>query len=104
MGKVLDIYIPLITLGILVNVAAALILGAFMIQGLTPGPLFMEQHAPMLYALFTVLIISNIFTFAVGSIFLKFARKLLQVPKPLLYPTIMVFGVIGSLCIKEQFV
>jgi len=94
--------IPLITLGIPGNLAAALILGAFMIQGLVPGPLFMQQHAPMLYALFTVLIISNIFTFAVGSIFLKFARKLVNVPKPILYPAIMVFGVIGSYVFRNS--
>lgn len=94
--------IPLITLGIPGNLAAALILGAFMIQGLTPGPLFMQQYAPMLYALFTVLIISNVFTFAIGSVFVRFARYLLHVPKPLLYPAIMIFGIIGSYIFRNS--
>ena len=88
--------IPLITLGIPGNLAAALILGGFMIQGLVPGPLFMKSYAPMLYALFIVLIISNIFTFLVGSVFLKWVRKLTSVPRDILYPTIIVFGVVGS--------
>ena len=34
-----------------------------MVKGLTPGPTFMENQAPMLYALFTVMLFSNIFTF-----------------------------------------
>jgi len=94
--------IPLITLGIPGNLAAALILGAFMIQGLTPGPLFMQQYAPMLYALFTVLIISNVFTFAIGNIFVRFARYLIHIPKPILYPGIMIFGIIGSYVFRNS--
>jgi len=67
-----------------------------MIQGLVPGPLFMKNYAPMLYALFIILIISSLFLFLVGSIFLKLARKLTSIPKDILYPTVIFFGVIGS--------
>ncbi len=94
--------IPLITLGIPGNLAAALILGAFMMQGLVPGPLFMQQHAPMLYALFTVLIISNIFTFTVGSFFVKYARHLTYVPKRVLYPIVIVFAIIGTYIFRSN--
>jgi len=95
--------IPLITLGIPGNLAAALILGAFMLQGLVPGPLFMQQHAPMLYALFTVLIISNIFTFLVGNIFVRYIRYLVYIPERILYPLIMIFGVIGSYIFRSNW-
>ena len=88
--------IPLITLGIPGNLAAAIILGAFMIQGLVPGPLFMKNYAPMLYALFILLIISSLFLFLFGSIFLGLARKLTSIPKDILYPMIIFFVVIGS--------
>lgn len=94
--------IPLITLGIPGNLAAALILGAFMMQGLIPGPLFMQQHAPMLYALFTVLIISNIFTFTVGSLFVKYVRHLTYVPKRILYPIVIVFASIGAYIFRSN--
>lgn len=88
--------IPLVTLGIPGNVAAALILGAFMIKGLTPGPRFMQTDAPMLYALFTVLVISNIFTFLIGWGFVKYIRGVSQLPKQILYPMVLVFCFIGS--------
>lgn len=94
--------IPLITLGIPGNLAAALILGAFMMQGLVPGPLFMQQYAPMLYALFTVLIISNVFTFTVGSLFVKFIRHLTYVPKRILYPIVIIFAIIGTYIFRSN--
>lgn len=94
--------IPLITLGIPGNLAAALILGAFMMQGLVPGPLFMQQYAPMLYALFTVLIISNIFTFTVGSFFVKYVSHLTYIPKKILYPIVIVFAIIGTYIVRSN--
>lgn len=94
--------IPLITLGIPGNTAAALILGAFMIHGLTPGPLFMQQYAPMLYGLFTLLIVSNVFTFSVGNLFVRFIRHLTQAPKQILYPAVMVLTVVGSYVFRNS--
>ncbi|MBO4316846.1 MAG: tripartite tricarboxylate transporter permease [Mailhella sp.] len=88
--------VPLLTLGIPGNLAAALILGGFMIKGLIPGPQFMETNAPMLYALFIVLLLSNIYTAAVGSIFIHFARRLTSIPKAVLYSAVPVFCVIGA--------
>ena len=94
--------IPLITLGIPGNLAAALILGAFMMQGLVPGPLFMQQYAPMLYALFTVLIISNVFTFTVGSLFVKYVSHLTYIPKKILYPIVIIFAIIGTYIFRSN--
>ena len=94
--------IPLVTLGIPGNLAAALILGGFMLQGLTPGPLFMQRSAPMLYALFILLIVSNLFTFAVGSLFVRFAKRLTQVQTPILFPLVLVFAVIGSFVFRSN--
>ncbi len=88
--------IPLVTLGIPGNLAAALILGGFMIKGLTPGPMFMQRNAPLMYALFTVLLISNLYTFTVGNFFIRYIRNVTQIPKPILFTSILIFSVIGS--------
>ena len=88
--------VPLVTLGIPGNLAAALILGGFMIKGLTPGPMFMQENAPMLYGLFAVLLISNFYTFIVGSFLVRYVRKVTRIPKPILFTAILVFSVIGS--------
>lgn len=88
--------IPLVTLGIPGNLAAALLLGGFMIKGLTPGPRFMEDNASMLYALFAVLLISNLFTLLIGKIFIRYARLLTSIPRAVLYTGILIFSVIGA--------
>lgn len=88
--------VPLVTLGIPGNLAAALILGGFMIKGLVPGPQFMESNAPMLYALFIVLLLSNVYTFAVGQVVIRYARRLTAIPKTALFTGVMVFSVIGA--------
>ncbi|MGN1038248.1 MAG: tripartite tricarboxylate transporter permease [Mailhella sp.] len=88
--------VPLLTLGIPGNLAAALILGGFMIKGLIPGPQFMESNAPMLYALFAVLLISNLYTLIVGGAFVHYARKMTNIPKTVLFSCVMVFSFLGA--------
>lgn len=88
--------IPLLTLGIPGNLAAALILGGFMIKGLTPGPMFMQTQAEMLYALFILLLISNLFTYFVGKIFIHYAWRLQGIPLPVLHSIIMVCCAVGA--------
>ena len=94
--------IPLITLGIPGNLAAALILGAFTMQGLTPGPMFMETQAPMLYALFIVLFFSNFFTLGFGFLFTKFTRRIVSLPKNYIYATVIIFGFIGTYVVHSS--
>ena len=88
--------IPLVTLGIPGNLAAALILGGFMIKGLIPGPTFMQTNGDMLYALFVILLLSNLFTLFIGSFYIKHVKNVTAIPKPYLYTGIIVFSVIGS--------
>ena len=88
--------IPLVTLGIPGNLAAALILGGFMIKGLTPGPMFMQSQADMLYALFILLLLSNVFTFMVGKVFIFYAWRLRAIPLPVLHAGILVYCVVGA--------
>ncbi|MBE0615386.1 MAG: tripartite tricarboxylate transporter permease [Burkholderiales bacterium] len=88
--------IPLVTLGIPGNLAAALIMGAFMMKGLVPGPMFMQTNGEMLYALFIVLFLSNLFTLGIGYFFIRHARNVTAIPKSYLFSGIIVFSVIGS--------
>lgn len=88
--------VPLVTLGIPGNLAAALILGGFMIKGLVPGPRFMDDNAPLLYALFAVLLISNVFTLLIGSVMIRYVRRIVNIPRSYLYACILVFSILGS--------
>ena len=48
-----------------------------------------------------MLIISNLFTFTVGNIFLKLVNNLSSIPRQFLYPTVIVFGVIGAFVFRS---
>ena len=88
--------VPLVTLGIPGNLAAALILGGFMMKGLIPGPMFMKTNGEMLYALFTLLLLSNVFALLFGLFFIRHVRHVTKVAKPYLFSGIVVFSVIGA--------
>ena len=88
--------IPLFTLGIPGNVAAALLIGAFIIHGMIPGPLMFEKNAQFIYSIYGSLIIANLFLLGVGRLGLRGFCKVVQTPKPILYPIIIFTCIMGS--------
>ena len=88
--------IPLFTLGIPGNVAAALLIGAFIIHGMIPGPLMFEKNAQFIYSIYGSLIVANIFLLGVGRLGLKPFCKAVQAPPPILYPIIIFTCIMGS--------
>lgn len=87
--------IPLTTLGIPGDAVTAILLGALMIHGMTPGVTFVSQHADMLYFFFIVLIVSNIVMWIFGLVGSKFFPYILAVPTPILIPFVIVFCICG---------
>ncbi|MBT9168979.1 MAG: hypothetical protein DDT19_02331 [Syntrophomonadaceae bacterium] len=88
--------IPLFTLGIPGNVAAALLIGAFVIHGIIPGPLMFEKNAQFIYSIYGSLIVANIFLLGVGLAGLKTFCKVVQTPAAILYPIIIFTCIMGS--------
>lgn len=95
--------IPLVTLGIPGNIEAALVLGAFMIHGLTPGPFLMQQQAPLLYAIFLSLIVANVLLLVLGFGFLRLARYALKIDPLILLPIILVVTTFGTYAATRSF-
>jgi putative tricarboxylic transport membrane protein len=88
--------IPLFTLGIPGNVASALLIGAFIIHGMIPGPLMFEQNAQFIYSIYGSLIMANIFLLGVGRMGLRIFCKAVQTPPAILYPIIIFTCIMGS--------
>ena len=94
--------IPLVTLGIPGNVEAALVLGAFMIHGITAGPFLMQQQGPMLYAIFLSLILANVLLLGMGFAFIRMARHALRIDKRHLLPAILFMAFVGTYATTRQ--
>ena len=89
--------IPLLTLGIPGDAVTAVLLGALMIQGLTPGPLlFKGEDAQTIYGIFALLIVCNVFMLIMGKIGLPLFAKVTDIPAEFLQPIIMALCCIGT--------
>ncbi len=87
--------IPLLTLGIPGNMAAALLVGAFMIHGLAIGPLIFQKSGPIVYAIFVAGLVAILAYWAVGFIFIRLGGLLTKVRKEHLFPVIIIICVMG---------
>ncbi len=76
--------------------AAALLIGAFVIHGMIPGPLMFEQNAQFIYSIYGSLIVANLFLLAVGRMGLRAFCKVVQVPAAVLYPIIIFTCIMGA--------
>lgn len=88
--------IPLFTLGIPGNVAAALLIGAFIIHGMIPGPLMFEKNAQFIYSIYASLVMASVFLLVIGQAGLRLACKAVSAPLPILYPIIIFTCLMGS--------
>lgn len=94
--------IPLLTLGVPGDVTAAVLLGAFMIHGLSPGPLLFKQNITLIYAIFIGMILCNAVNLAIGSIFIHFVGYLVKIRKIVIMPVIIIFCIVGSYAVNNS--
>lgn len=88
--------IPLLTLGVPGDIITAIMLGALMIQGLTPGPLLFVEHPVTVYGIFAAFIIANILMLILGLIAVRGAGKIISIPSSLLMPLVLTLCVVGG--------
>ena len=94
--------IPLLALGVPGDVITAVILGAFMIHGLRPGPLLFVENLPLIYALFIGIMLSSAYLFIVGKFTIRSISRISEVPNTILYPIVLVFCLFGSFAINNN--
>ncbi|MBT6337725.1 MAG: Tricarboxylate transporter family protein [Desulfobacula sp.] len=88
--------IPLFTLGIPGNVASAMLIGAFIIHGVTPGPLMFEEHGRLVYGIYGGMLIGNVFNLIVGAIGLRIFVRVLSIPRNIIYPVVIFICITGA--------
>jgi putative tricarboxylic transport membrane protein len=94
--------IPLLALGIPGDVITAVILGAFMVHGLQPGPILFQTNQVLITTLFVGIMLSSIFLLIFGSIAIRAFRRISDVPKSVLMPTVLVLCAYGSFAINNS--
>jgi len=87
--------IPTIALGIPGNIVAALLIGAFMIHGVTPGPMMMQMHGHLIYAIFASMLMANVAHLIVGRIGIRLWGQITRVPQAIVLPVVIPLCIAG---------
>ena len=88
--------IPLFVLGIPGNLAVAMLMGAFMIHGMQPGPLLFKENAQLMYGVYGALVVASVFLLVIGRLGLKLFCKAVSIPSSILYPIIIFTCLMGA--------
>jgi putative tricarboxylic transport membrane protein len=88
-------FIPLMTLGIPPNVVMALLLGAFVVHGLQPGPLMMTTNPKVFWGIVASMYIGNIMLLVLNMPLIGLWIQVLKVRYAILFPLILMFCVVG---------
>lgn len=95
-------FIPTLTLGIPGSGTMAVILGAIMLHGVTPGPMLMTNHPEMFWGLVASFWIGNVMLLILNLPMIGIWVKLLSVPYHYLFPVMIVLICIGTLSISNS--
>ena len=101
-GAVGGAFIPMLTLGIPGDAVTAIIIGAFFIHGLKPGPMLLVENPTIIWLIVSLLLIGNIALLVLGLSSVKMFSKIIEVPKKIVMPVVIILSVIGTYSIQNS--
>jgi putative tricarboxylic transport membrane protein len=94
--------IPLLALGVPGDTVAAIMIGAFMVQGLTPGPLIFREAPHVIAGLYAGLILSNVLLLLLVLAFYRVFTKVSQLETTVIFPAVFMFCTIGVYALNQN--
>jgi putative tricarboxylic transport membrane protein len=95
--------IPMFTLGIPGSPTVAVIMGAFMMKGLIPGPFLFRDHGDIAWAVIASFGVANLMLLILNLPLIPLWVKLLKIPTSILYTFVLGFCAIGAYTSNGQF-
>lgn len=92
--------VPLLSLGIPGDSTTALLIGAFTLQGVQVGPLFIGNNPVTWDAMIVAMLIANLAMFGMMYFAIRYLARIVTVPKEVLFPVILMMCVIGAYTIN----
>ncbi len=96
--------IPLLTLGIPGSASTAVLLAAFLLWGMRPGPLFMEQNPELAWGLIASMYLGNMVLLAINIFAIPLFVQIIKVPYRILGPVVVVICALGTFSVHSSFV
>ena len=88
-------FVPLLSLGIPGSGTTAVMLGAFLVLGVQPGPLLMTENPNVFWGVIASMYIGNVFLLILNLPLIPYFVKILKVPRPLLISLVTISSLIG---------
>jgi putative tricarboxylic transport membrane protein len=88
--------IPLLAIGVPGSLTAAVLIGAFLVHGVQPGPLIFKDHGRLIYGIFTAMAIGNVFNLIIGQFGLRFFAFVVSFPNRVIYPVVILLCIAGA--------
>jgi len=96
--------VPLLTLGVPGGGATAVMLGAFIMYGIQPGPLLFQNNPDLVWGLIDSMYVGNVMLLILNLPLIGIFVRLLYIPSGILYPLIVAISVIGIYAINGDVV
>jgi putative tricarboxylic transport membrane protein len=92
--------VPLLSLGVPGGGATAVLLGAFIMYGIQPGPLLFQNRPDLVWGLIDSMYVGNVMLLILNLPLIGIFVRLLYIPAGILYPLIVAISVIGAYAIN----
>lgn len=93
-------FVPLLSLGIPGSGTTAVLLGAFLVLGVQPGPLLMVERPEIFWGIIASMYLGNIVLLVLNLPLIPYISKILNIPRPLLIALVIMFSMIGVYAIS----
>ncbi len=93
-------FVPLLTLGVPGSGSTAVLLGALLVMGVTPGPMMLQDRPEIFWGVIASMYLGNIFLLVLNLPLIPLLAKILDLPRPLLLSCIILFCLIGVYAVK----
>jgi putative tricarboxylic transport membrane protein len=94
--------IPLFTLGIPASPTVAVIMGAFMMHGLIPGPFLFKEHPDVAWGVIASFYVGNVILLILNLPLVGIWVKILKIPYGLLFGVILAFMIVGAYSVSNS--
>jgi putative tricarboxylic transport membrane protein len=97
-------YVPLLALGVPFTPAMAVVVGALMLHGITPGPMMMSERPQLFWGVIASMYLGNVMLLVLNLPLVQLFAQITKVPNPILLPLITLLCLVGVYSVNSSYV
>ena len=96
--------VPMMSLGIPGDTTTAVLMGALIVHGLSPGPMLFTINPQFVYSVFLLLFVCLVLLLIIGYGVVRMARWVVEVPTQILFPVVLIFATFGTYAVRGSMI